>query len=416
LASKINTVAVIGAGTMGHGIAQVAAMFGCKVNLVDVSEDFLKMGMERIKWSLGKFAEKKIISESVDTVLSRIKPTTSLAEGVKDIDYMVEAVPENIDLKMKIFAEADKNAPAHAILATNTSGLSITMISEATKRPDKVVGMHWMNPPQLMRLIEVIKGKHTSSETLQTTIELCKRFGKETVVAKKDVWFFLAARAHTGWGTESTLMWLRGEAKIEEIDAMARYKLNLPMGPFELSDLTGQADIVKEAYTSIDKILAKNPDFEPNPVGLYMFKRLAEQVWIPRSEQGKSGMKTGEGFYKYPGPGKYARPDLPKELAEKVDPIQVLAPAVNSAAWCVTNGVGSIEDTDKSFELAFGWPKGAFKLADEYGIHNIVNVLLEKKAKVPDWQKVFYTPDPLLTRMVEDGKLGKITGEGFYKY
>jgi enoyl-CoA hydratase/3-hydroxyacyl-CoA dehydrogenase len=416
MSSGINVVAVIGAGIMGHGIAQVSALSGCKVRMVDVSEGLLKSGLERIGWSLGKLAEKKVISETVDAVMNRITATTKLADAVKDIDCMIEAVPENIDLKMETFAEADKNAPPDAILATNTSGLSVTMIGEATKRPNKVVGMHWMNPPQMMPLIEVIKGKHTSDETLKTTVDLCQRFGKQPVVARKDIWFFLAARSEMGWDIEANLMWLRGEAKVEEIDAMARYKLKLPMGPFELSDLTGAADIMKGAYTSIDKILTKNPDFEPNPVRLYLFKRLAEQVSIPRSEGGKSGMKTGEGYYKYPGPGKYARPEIPKELAEKVAPVEVLASAANSASQCVTDGVGSLEDTDKCFKLAFGWPKGVFEFADEFGIHNIVNTLREKKARVPDWQKSFYQPDSLLLRMVEDGKIGKIVGQGFYKY
>jgi enoyl-CoA hydratase/3-hydroxyacyl-CoA dehydrogenase len=412
----INVVAVIGAGVMGHGIAQVSALSGCEVRMVDVSEELLRSGVERIKWSLGKLAEKKALPESVEAVANRIATTTNLADGVKDIDYMIEAVPENIELKMKTFAEADKSAPPDAILATNTSGLSVTMISEATKRPNKVVGMHWMNPPQMMPLIEVIVGKHTGDETLKTTMELCQRFGKQPVVARRDIWFFLAARSESGWDTEASLMWLRGEAKVEEIDAMARYKLNLPMGPFELWDLTGAVDIVRGAYTSIDKILAKNPDFEPDPVRLSVFKRLAERISIPRSEEGKSGMKTGEGYYKYPGPGKYARPEIAKELAEKVAPIDVLASAVNTASRCVTEGVGSIEDTDKCFKLAFGWPKGVFEFADEYGIHNVVNALWEKKARVPDWQKPFYQPDSLLLRMVEDGRIGRIVGEGFYRY
>ena len=415
MSSEISVIAVIGGGIMGHGIAQVSALAGCQVRMVDVSEDFLKSGVEKIKWSLGKLAEKKAISESVETVANRIATTTNLADAVKDIDYMIEAVPENIDLKMKTFAEADKNAPPDAILATNTSGLSVTMISEATKRPSKVVGMHWMNPPQMMPLIEVINGKHTSDETLKTTVDLCQRLGKQPVVARKDIWFFLAARSEMGWDTEANLMWLRGEAKVEEIDAMARYKLNLPMGPFELADLTGAVDIMKGAYTSIDKILTKNPDFEPDPVRLYILKRVAELISIPRSEEGKSGMKTGEGYYKYPGPGKYARPEISKELAEKVAPIEILASAVNTASRCVTEGVGSIEDTDKCFKLAFGWPKGVFEFADEFGIHNLVNTLREKKARVPDWQKSFYEPDRLLLRMVEDGKIGKIVGQGFYK-
>ncbi|MEM3953093.1 MAG: 3-hydroxyacyl-CoA dehydrogenase NAD-binding domain-containing protein, partial [Nitrososphaerota archaeon] len=163
---RIRNVAVIGAGTMGHGIAQVFAMKGYNVNLLDISEDILKKALQNIEWSLSKFVEKKRLrKEDAEATLSRIKTTTIYEEAVKDVDLAIEAVPENLELKKKIFMKIDGIAPPHTILATNTSTLSITEMGKVTKRPDKTVGMHWFNPPQLMQLIEVVRGEQTSNET-----------------------------------------------------------------------------------------------------------------------------------------------------------------------------------------------------------------------------------------------------------
>jgi len=393
---KVEKVAVIGSGLMGHGIAQVAAMSGQETCLIDVSDEILGKAMKRIEESLNKLFEKGKIKESPDNVLQRLRTSTEIAKGVREADFIIEAVFEDISLKRKIFSEADEYAPRHAILATNTSGLSITVIAEATKRKEKVIGMHWMNPPQLMKLIEVIKSKYTDEETLQTTLELCRRYEKEPVIAQRDVWFFLAARAHAGWGSEASLMYLRKEADFKEIDAMARYKIGLPMGPFELNDFTGAVDIRTSGLKSTEEILKTYPDFEPWPTFLTVYRRLVKDLWGPMKEKGLSGLKTGQGFYSYPG-GKYVKPEIPKELAEKVEPIQLLAPAINVAAWCVSNEVGSIEDVNKSFRLAFSWPKGIFEFIDELGLNNIIGVLKEKEGKAPEWLKGFYKVDPLLT-------------------
>ena len=206
---SIEKIAVIGSGLMGHGIAQVVATSGQEVSLIDVSDDLLAKARQRIEASLGKFAEKGKIQESPQSILKRIGTTTSIAGGVSDADYVIEAVYEDINLKKEILSEVDKHAPEHAILATNTTGLSVTVIAEAARRKGKVIGMHWMNPPQIMRLIEIIKGRYTDEETLQSTLELCKRYGKETVIAQRDVWQFLAARARVGWSIETNLIYWR---------------------------------------------------------------------------------------------------------------------------------------------------------------------------------------------------------------
>ena len=168
---EIKKIAVLGAGLMGHGITQVAATAGFEVVMRDIDEKFLSSGIEKIKWSLGKFAEKgRISEEDSKKAFGRIKTTISLKEATKDVDFVIEAIPENLKLKQQTFKEMDGYAPSHAILATNTSALPITEIAAATKRPEKVVGMHFFSPPQMMRLCEVVRGKKTSDETLNLSL------------------------------------------------------------------------------------------------------------------------------------------------------------------------------------------------------------------------------------------------------
>ncbi|MFP3304514.1 MAG: 3-hydroxyacyl-CoA dehydrogenase NAD-binding domain-containing protein, partial [Vulcanisaeta sp.] len=188
MSQQIRRVAVIGAGTMGHGIAEVSALAGYEVTMVDVSQDLLNKALERIRWSLDKLAERGTISKDrVGEVMGRIRTSLSVAEAVRGADLMIEAVPEKLDLKKQVFAEADANAPPHAILATNTSSLPITEIASATKRPDRVVGIHFFNPPVLMPLVEVIKGAQTSDEVARRAYDFVKSLGKEPIMVNKDV-------------------------------------------------------------------------------------------------------------------------------------------------------------------------------------------------------------------------------------
>ncbi|MDH5788942.1 MAG: 3-hydroxyacyl-CoA dehydrogenase family protein, partial [Candidatus Bathyarchaeota archaeon] len=192
---EIKKVAVVGAGAMGHGIGQVAAMAGFEVTLRDVNDELLTGAMEKINWSLNKLVQKnRIAEEDAKKTVDRIKLVVPLEEAVKNVDYVIEAIPEKLNLKRQIFSEMDKFAPSHAILASNTSALLITEIAEATNRPDKVVGMHFFNPAQLMRLVEVVMGEKTSEETCNIAVELTKKLGKEPVVCRKDVPGFIANR------------------------------------------------------------------------------------------------------------------------------------------------------------------------------------------------------------------------------
>jgi enoyl-CoA hydratase/3-hydroxyacyl-CoA dehydrogenase len=388
-------VAVIGSGVIGPGIAQVAAMSGQDVTLIDISDDTLRKATHRIAQSLDRLSAKEKIQEGPDTVLNRIKTTTDLRSGVSRADYVIEAVFEDINLKRKVMCEVEAFAPERAVMATNTSGLSITAIADAVKRKDRVIGMHWMNPPPIMKLVEIVRGKDTSEDILQRTFDLCKLYEKTPVMAHRDVWFFLAARARAGWAVACNVMYLEKEADFKEIDAFARYQLGLPMGEFELTDFTGALEIRCRGLASTEEIIKDYPKFEPWPAFLNAFRGLVDQLWRPMIEKGLKGLKTGRGFYTYPE-GKYMKPELPKEMGKRVDPIQLLAPAINVAAWCASNGVGSIDDVNKSFKLAFGWPKGIFEFVDNLGAAAVVDTLKSKQAKAPEWLRDLYKPDPLL--------------------
>lgn len=413
----IRSVAVLGSGVMGGGIAQVAASHGHEVKILDISDELLEAAKERIRWSLEKFVERgKITIDDAKSSLERINTTTELKEAVEGVDFVIEVVPEDIELKTEIFKEVDRNAPMHAILASNTSGLSITMLSEITERPEKVLGMHWFNPPQIMRGVEIIKGKWTSEAAIQTTIDLCNKYGKEYFLCKKDVWMFLANRVYRGMSFEPLLMLLRGEASYEEIDSAVRYKLHLPMGPFELADLTGAADIMAETSKTADKVLQRYPDWEPRPILLKVLKYIVENLWEERRGRGLVGIKSGKGFYEYPGPGKYQRPSIPKEAGEGIDEAGLIAAMVNTGVWVLSDGVGSKEEIDKALKLSFGWPKGIFEIADEIGIDRVVEALVEKGKRAVDEYKGFYEPDPLLIDMLREGRVGRKSGKGFYEY
>ncbi len=392
---SVDKVAVIGSGIMGSGIAQVAAVSGQEVTIIDTSEEMLVRASERMESSLNILFQKGRVKESPAGVLKRVHRTTNLAEGVADADFVIEAVYEDLNLKSRLLKEAAEHAPEHAILASNTSGLSITLLAGATNRPDRVIGMHWMNPPQIMKLVELVRGKQTSQATLETAVKLCQRYQKEPVISQKDVWFFLSVRAQTGWFIEACLMYLAKEADFREIDAMARYKVGLPMGPFELMDFSSAMEIRPNSMKSIGDVLRVQPDFEPWPAYMASLKYVVDNLWGPMNQQGMIGIKSGQGFYTYPG-GKYAKPLLPQELAMKVEPVHVLAPAINNAAWCVTNGVGTITDVNKAFTLAYGWPKGIFQFVDECGVKNIIDVLRSKQSRRPAAVKEFYNVDPPL--------------------
>ncbi|UCB60164.1 MAG: 3-hydroxyacyl-CoA dehydrogenase [Candidatus Bathyarchaeota archaeon] len=394
---EIKKIAVIGAGAMGHGIAQLAAMSGLDTVMRDINKEFVEAGMKNIRWSIGKLIGRgKISPLDGEKALKRLSPIVSLKDAVEGADFIIEAIPEKLALKQQVFKEIDESAPSQAILATNTSALPITEIAAATKRPDKVIGMHFFNPPVLMRLVEVVMGQNTNTETRDATLSLSKKFGKEPVLCNKDVPGFIANRI-TISGT-NLVAWMvhKGEYTIEEIDAAAMYKAGMPMGTFALLDFTG-LDI---AYHVMKFMEEREPFFEVSP------------LIKAKMESGEIGVKAGKGFYNYPEKGKFVMPQISEDKSERFDPMTQTYVMTNVAAELIRNNVATAEDIDKTLKLGFNMPIGVLELADTLGIDIMVSKLHEIAAKYGE----FYKPSPLLTQMVDSNKLGTKTGEGFYSY
>ncbi|MBC7246161.1 MAG: 3-hydroxyacyl-CoA dehydrogenase family protein [Actinobacteria bacterium] len=286
---EIRKVFVVGSGLMGSGIAQVTAFAGYRVVMHDVDDERTSKGMEAIRSSLGKFLSKeKITQEQHDAALANITTTTDLKDA-SDCDLVVEAVFENLEVKSKVFGELDAVCPSHAVLATNTSAIPISSIAAATKRPDKVVGIHFFSPVPLMRLCEIIRGLQTSDETMETAEKWAQSVGKETVRVLKDHAGFIANRLYLPMVMEAARMLEAGVATPEDIDKAMRLGYNLPMGPLELADMTG-IDVLTNASTAIYNDTG-DPKYYPPP----LLRRLVAS--------GLLGRKTARGFYDY-GSGK----------------------------------------------------------------------------------------------------------------
>jgi 3-hydroxybutyryl-CoA dehydrogenase len=281
----MKNIAVIGSGTMGNGIAHVFAQYGFDVALIDTSEDALKKGMAVIEKNLARQVEKGTIDDATRTAaLKRLSPSISPADGVSKADLVVEAATENLDLKLKIFQNLDTYSPKHAILASNTSSISITKIASVTNRPSQVIGMHFMNPVPLMKLVEVIRGYQTSDETTAKIFELSRTLGKVPVEVN-DYPGFIANRILMPMINEAIYSLYEGVAGVSEIDTVMKLGMAHPMGPLQLADFIGL-----DVCLSILRVLHDgfgNPRYAPCPLLVNMV------------QAGHKGVKSGAGFYQY---------------------------------------------------------------------------------------------------------------------
>jgi len=354
-AADIKTITVVGSGDMGHGIAEVAAMAGYKVNMYDIKQEFVDKGMGKIKDSLTKqVAKQKMTQEAMDKITGLLKGFTVLKDALKDADFMIEAAPEIMELKQKIFKECDEFAPKHAILTTNTSNMSITKIASATKRPDKVAGLHFFNPVAMMTLAEVIRGDKTSNETMDVTFDLMKtwknfRGAMVPIRVEKDTPSFVYNRLGAPAALYMSELLEKNVVTPEAADAKVK-SLGIPMGPFETFDFVG-LDVMYHSQEYLAGVLS--PEYKP-------------RSWLEKKmKSGELGKKTGKGLFDWSA----GRPAIDVSKADpNFDPMDIICLQVNEGTKLIEAGVVK---TPAEIDLAMvhggGGMFGPFALAKGMG-------------------------------------------------
>lgn len=398
---KVQKAAVIGAGTMGAGIACVLSQAGIEVLLKDVKQEFVDRGLASIKRMYDSRVKKEVLTqEKADQLCSLVRGTTTY-DGFEDVDLVIEAALEQIEIKLDIFRELDKRCPAHAVLASNTSALSISEIAAATRRPDKVVGMHFFNPAQTMKLVEVIPGIRTSKEVVDGLIALCKQWGKAPVRVEECPGF-LVNRVLFPYLNEALYVLAEGIADAEQIDKAA-VEFGLPMGPFTLFDMTG-IDVCAHVTNFLYE--EYGPRFEPAPV----LKGLVDK--------GFYGQKTGAGFFMH-ARGQAPAKDQAKELNPELKPLlaaargnghavkrsrefevyRIILPMFNEALYAIEEGVVRPEDVDVAMEFGTGLKRGLLSLARDKGF----DWCLKELENYHEYYGERFRPAWLLRKLVRGG-------------
>ncbi len=357
---KVEKIAVLGAGVMGHGIAQVAAAAGYKVAVRDIKQEFLDNGLAGIHKSLDRLVKReRLTPEGKEEILGRITFTLDVKEAVGDAQLVIEAIPEKMEIKHVVWQEVAEHAPEDAILATNTSSLSITKIAEVVPNPKRFVGMHFFNPPAIMKLVEVNQGEKTSQETVDTVMALAKNMKKTPVWVKKDSPGFIVNRVLVTYLNEAAK--LLDNFEVSQIDAAMQHKAGMPIGPFMLSDLIG-LDIVHDILKTFEEQIG--PEYAPHEKIKELF------------DSRKLGRKTGEGFYRYE-----ERPSVTEEEAKGFDVKLLLEPFVKEAEKLITEAVASVEDIDIAMKLGANIPKGPFEMKKS-GLGEEKPILTEKEGGI----------------------------------
>ncbi|SDF39222.1 enoyl-CoA hydratase / 3-hydroxyacyl-CoA dehydrogenase [Halorubrum xinjiangense] len=354
----VQRVTVLGAGNMGHGIAEVAALAGYDVSLRDINDELVQEGYDQIEWSLGKLAEKdRIGDDEADAALDRVDAFVDLEDALDGADVVVEVVPEKMAIKKDVYDEVVEFAPDEAVFVTNTSSLSITELSEVTDRPERFCGMHFFNPPVRMDLVEVISGKHTSEDTLELIEGLAESMGKTPVRVRKDSPGFIVNRILVPLMNEAAWIVESGDATMEAVDSTTKFDMGLPMGSFELADQVG-IDVGYHVLEYMHEVLGDA--YRPCPL-------LGEKV-----EAEDLGKKTGKGFYDYEdGDGA----QIPSDALDDDVRRRLLAVMANETAGLIGNDVADADDIDEAVKLGAGFPDGPAKLADEEGLDALVETL-----------------------------------------
>jgi len=395
----IKNFVVLGAGAMGAQIGALAAESGFNVIIRDIEEKFLDRGRQIVNGNYDKrIARGRYTEEAKKQVLSRISFVTDLKEAVKNADYIIEAVPEIMSVKQKVFAEASQFCPADAVFATNTSSLSISEIAKGLKHPEQLVGTHYFNPPGTLLLLEIILGEKTSKEAVAVADIVAKKMNR-VIVHVKDVPGFLVNRIWLMMANEADWAVAQGEAKDNfEVDSAARYKLGLPMGLLEIDDVL-QGGAIDTRYHVLDHFRETlGESYGPGPLLTKAFKA------------GTFGKRSGRGFYDW-SPGMVN--EISMAAGAKFDPIRVLANGVNECAKLIETEATTKEEIDMGVLTGLAYPRGILRMADSVGLDKIVN---ELNRLFVLYKEDRYKASALLVAMVAAGKVGRRTGEGFYVY
>ena len=401
----IYKTAVIGAGAMGSEIAQTISFAGIPVFLKDVDDEFLQAGLDRARQIYERRLEKgKMSREEIETKMSLIHPTKSYND-LKDVDIVIEAVIEEMEVKKKVFQELDKVCLPTAILASNTSSLSISELGAKTNRADKVVGMHFFYPAHVMKLVEVIPGLETSDETVTDVLTFSEGLRKLPIRVKECAGF-LVNRLLMPYLNEAAYVLQEGHATVQEMDR-AMVDFGFPMGPFTLVDTVGL-----DVCHSVVQILLQDYGTRMKPA----------EIWEPLYTMGRYGIKRKKGFYTY---GEKVEvdselirliPSLPRRgVSQPFSRERLLLPMINEAAICLQEGISSVADIDFAMVAGLGFPQekgGILHYADHVGIDTVVRQLEEWHLKLGER----FWPAPLLRRMVKANHLGVKTKRGFFSY
>ncbi|MFW9996604.1 MAG: 3-hydroxyacyl-CoA dehydrogenase NAD-binding domain-containing protein [Candidatus Odinarchaeota archaeon] len=341
----VKHVAVLGAGAMGHSIAELALLTGYTVSLYDIKDEIAEKGKSMIEWSLQKLLAKgKFTDDDYKRFMVNLSLTADFEEAVKNADLCIEAAPEIFDLKKKIFSELDDYAPRQAILTSNTSNMSITEIAAETRRPEKVAGTHFFNPPVIMPMVEIVTGEKTSRETIDILVHFMKTAGKKTILSR-DSPGFICNRIMAPHLLYLQLLLDRKEYLPAKIDA-AVLNTGMAIGPYELVDYLG-LDVVYNSLKYLEKRLSK--DYAPTPT----LEKLVKEK--------KLGKKTGEGIYKWP---EGARPEIDRSDPVDFNLMELVWIQINEAAKVLEEGVGNANDIDTGIKLGFDYPQGPFEVAE----------------------------------------------------
>ncbi len=396
---EIKNFVVLGAGSMGAQIGSLAAESGFNVKMRDIDQKALDRGKQIILENFDRRIKRgRLTEEAKQQIMSRMQFVIDLKEAVHDADYVIEAVPEIMSLKQKVFAEASAFSPRDTVYATNTSSLSITEMAKGAKYPDRIIGTHYFNPPVVLLLLEIIQGEKTSPETIAIADFVGKKMGRE-IVHVKDGPGFLVNRIWVMMAEEADWAVSQGEAKDPfVVDSAVRYKLGLPMGLLEIDDVI-QGGAIDTRYHVCETFQQSfGESYRPAPLVTKAFKA------------GHLGKRTGRGFYDW-SEGKVN--EIPMNAGAAFDPIRVLANGINECAKLLETGSTTREEIDRAVLHGLNYPRGILRMADSMGIDKIV---AELDRLYTTYKEERYKVSEYLSKMVADGKQGRKSGQGFYSY